>query len=227
MVPKSRFVVFGTSAVSQYTKVETVGANNPAVVFPLAAFDDYTTVSYTVELSARRQTMFRARAVTVQGPDGGLIHHVIETIEQEQKAIEHLFAIKQVPAADIAKRVFTKNTARCSLAADKRGHWNIPASKHRDSYKTLMMLGLGEEPGLVFASFFAKHIIGLAGDESPAKRPKIAADAVVPTTPVAAEGLEPVVCQNLLWSDELEALIARAPPGVEKKFVTAFFNMVR
>jgi hypothetical protein len=224
--PKPRFVTLGADSTSRYSKVEHAGRTVSAVVFPMAESSEYTIVSYTTELSPRRQTLHRARAVTVQGPHGGLVHHVVESILQEQKAIEVFFATKQVTAADINGRVLTKNSARYSISADKRGLWNIPQSKTRDSYKALMTLGYGPEPVLVFATFFAKHIISIScGDEPPAgKRHRPAAPETAPVPAPAT--LEPAMCQNLLWGEELEALIARAPAGTEKKFVKAFLKMM-
>jgi hypothetical protein len=219
-------IVFGSGAASQYDRVVHTGVVHPTIVFPLDSAEKYATVEYVIKHSDKRSTVHRARAVTVMTADGGLEHHVIETIAHERKAIEALFAAKQIGAVDIAKRVNTKNTARNALACIKNGQWDIQASKNRESYKKLMTIGFGPCPVLIFGTFYAKSLIK-ADDEPPvAKRPK---HAQLPTAnPIGqAPVMAPELCQNMVWVDELEAMLGRAPAGMEKKFTSAMFNLLR
>jgi hypothetical protein len=226
-VARPSMLVFGTGAVSQYTTVVHTGVVHASLVFPLQSTENYTVVEYTIKHSDKRSSVFRARAVTTMGPDGGLEHHVIETIDHERKAIDALFAAKQVAALDIAKRVNTKNTARNALACIKNGQWDIHGSKNRDSYKKLMVAGFGPNPTLVFSTMYAKHLIKAEDkSEPPTKRSKH--DAVVgATTDPAPVALAPQLCQNMVWIDELEAILSRAPAGMEKTFTSAMFKLLR
>jgi hypothetical protein len=223
------FVVFGKNTPSQYDTVMS-GPREPAssVQFPLTDVLAYTVVSYTTVHSPKRQTIHRARAVTVSGANGGRVHHVIESNELEIKAITALFAAKQVSDVDISKRVLTKNSARHAKTADRFNLWKIMESKNRDSYKTLMVKGFGLEPTLVFATFYSDHLIAATADDvvRPSKKQKVieppVESIVAPTPPI-----DPVVCQNMVWNADLEALFARAPAGVEKRFIAAFFKMIK
>jgi hypothetical protein len=228
-ISDASFVVFGSDGASKYNTVVSAAAPiTSTAAFPLTEAARYSTVSYTTVHSPKRQTVYRARAITVVGPTGGLVHHVIETIELEVKAITALFAAQQVSDADISKRVLTKNSARHAKTADRFNVWTIMDSKNRDSYKALMVKGFGMAPTLVFATFYSDHLIATTVDQiRPSKKVKIAPTMIVPVAPVAPAALEPTVCQNMVWVDELNALIARAPAGVEKRFISTFFMMLK
>lgn len=231
-VSSDSFVVFGTDTPSRYDTVVCVAADVASTVeFPLADVAKYTVVSHTTVHSPKRQTIYRARAITVVGPHGGLVHHVIESIELEVKAVTALFAAQQVSDADISKRVLTKNSARHAKTADRFNVWTIMESKNRDSYKALMVKGFGLAPMLVFATFYSDHLIATTADQvrPPKKLKVVVPPTVVPAvaTVVAPPSIEPVVCQNMAWTAELDALIARAPAGVEKRFIASFFKMLK
>jgi len=233
--PSAGTITYGTATSSLYTTVVLTGTVHEELIFPLKHAGDYTIVEHLIEHSPKRKTIKRARAVTVASSRGGVVHHVIETFVDEEKAINMLYSTKGETQATVDARVLTKNTARLAIAADKKPlGWDIEASTTRPSYKKLMMLGFGKTPRMIFATFFASHLLEpplpipttvkrpAESDEPSQKRRKRPKTTSAPTTITPpSPTMSPVLTQNMVWVAELEATLARAPDGIEKKIVRA------